>query len=156
MQHSRLSTQTPHDKPEEDRAAALLICYQCMAWTQRPAGTSPALLLICYSPKLNPNSSGSKCNFSSNEIPANPHRCSAWLDLLAPVAPLANSSQQLLTLLNWEKSFSFFPPLSFSGWLLLLLLCLTVTEITAGGAVLLHKLSLAVAIAFASPGRTDK
>lgn len=38
----------------------------------------------------------------------------------------------------------------------LLLLRLTITEITAGWAVLLHQLALAVAIAFPSPGRTDK
>ena len=37
-----------------------------------------------------------------------------------------------------------------------LLLCLTVTKVTAGGAVLLHELALAVAIAFPRPGGTDK
>lgn len=63
------------------------------------------------------------------------------LDLLAPVAPMANVPQQLLAAL----SLFFF-----------LLLNLTVTEITAGGAVLLHQASLAVAIAPAGPGRTDK
>lgn len=31
-----------------------------------------------------------------------------------------------------------------------------ITEITAGGAVLLHELALAVAIAFSRPGWTDK
>lgn len=45
-----------------------------------------------------------------------------------------------------------FPPLCTA----LLLLSLTVTEITAGGAVLLHQLALAVAIAFPSPSRTDE
>lgn len=64
------------------------------------------------------------------------------LDLLAPVAPMANVPQQLLAALTL---FFFF-----------LLLNLTVTEITAGGAVLLHQASLAVAIAPASPGWTDK
>lgn len=81
-------------------------------------------------------------NLSENRILENPHRSAAMLDLLAPVAPMANVPQQLLCCAN---------PLFFS-----LLLNLTVTEITAGGAVLLHQASLAVAIAPAGPGRTDK
>ena len=49
--------------------------------------------------------------------------------------------------------FFFFLPLDRCCFLLPRL---TVTEITAGGAVLLHQLALAVAIAFPSPGRADK
>lgn len=82
-------------------------------------------------------------NLSENRILENPHCSAAMLDLLAPVAPMANVPQQLLAALTL---FFFF----------LLLLNLTVTEITAGGAVLLHQASLAVAIAPAGPGWTDK
>lgn len=75
-----------------------------------------------------------------------PHRSgTAMLDLLAPVAPMANVPQQLLAVFHSAP-----PPPAF------LLLDLTVTEITAGGAVLLHQASLAVAITPASPGGTDK
>lgn len=74
-----------------------------------------------------------------------------------------------LPLLHWQtvhssslcysierKDFLFFPSFPLDCCCSLLLLCLTVTEITAGGAVLLHQLTLAVAIAFPSPSRTDK
>lgn len=53
-----------------------------------------------YPPDLHTNASSGKCKLPSNQIAENPHRCSAWLDLLAPVAPLANGSQRLLALLN--------------------------------------------------------
>lgn len=83
---------------------------------------------------------------AANRILEPPHRSgTAMLDLLAPVAPMANVPQQLLTVF-----YSAPPPPAF------LLLDLTVTEITAGGAVLLHQASLAVAITPASPGGTDK
>ena len=95
----------------------------------------------------------------------NSHRSAATLDLLAPVAPLTNVPLQLLrsTTIFSIHSLSFFRffvlfcfklPLA-RAWLFLLR-DLTVTEIAARGAVLLHQASLAVTIAPASPGRTDK
>lgn len=101
-------------------------------------------------------------NRSANRILENPHRSAATLDLLAPVAPMANVPQQLLAALHFFHFSSLSPSFFFlflnSHWLTpaLLLRGLTITEITARGAVLLHQASLAVTIAPASPGRTDK
>lgn len=72
--------------------------------------------------------------------------------------------QQPLTLLTACRYYSITPFLPKSVccsphpycFLPLFCLRLTVAEVAAGGAVLLHQIALAVAIALASPGRTDK
>lgn len=90
--------------------------------------------------------------------------------LKTPIAALQRWTCWLL-LLRWQtfhnsssQRYIFFisvlslPLFLNSHWLTpaLLLRGLTITEITARGAVLLHQASLAVTIAPASPGRTDK
>lgn len=66
---------------------------------------------------------------------------------------LHRSSRQLLTAATERKRFILLLP---NGCFYYSCCCLTITEITAGGAVLLHQLAPAVAIAFPSPARTYK
>lgn len=77
-----------------------------------------------------------------------PFTTALWTNLPPPVA-----SQQLLTPQPRENLSFFF---SQTAAYYYRCCCLTITEITAGGAVLLHQLAPAVAIASPSPARTYK
>lgn len=148
----QLCTSASHDELNRLRLSNSVINSWCRNRNQQVPALPCQCSGHCYSPQTPPEASviSLQMRFLKTPITAL-HGWTCWLPLLHWQTVHSSSVRCSI-----GKKLSFFPLDCCCFLLLLLLLCLTVTEITAGGAVLLHQPPLAVAITFPSPGWTDK